>query len=90
MSTRYQTITIQKIQALRESEVMLFGCSCHTYEDAVESIMAAVKCSELTAVRYVETAKQFREVVVFHGLKEDCEKVASILSCTGLDVSVIS
>jgi hypothetical protein len=41
-------------------------------------------------VRYAETAQMFGQVSVFRGIKEDCEKVASILSCTGLDVSVIS
>lgn len=83
-------VTISKIVVQKESEVILFDCNCHTYADAVEMIELAIKCDLTTAVRYAETAQMFGQVSVFRGLKEDCEKVASILSCTGLDVSVIS
>lgn len=89
MSTKHQIITITKIVTLKESEVVLFDCNCHTYADAVEMIQLAVKCDLTTAVRYAETAQMFGQVSVFKGPKEDCEKVATVLACTGLDVSVI-
>lgn len=89
MSTKYQTITIQKVAVMRESEVVLFDCACHSYAEAVEMIQLAVKCDLMTAVRYAETAQMFGQVSVFKGLSEDCEKVATVLACTGLDVSVL-
>lgn len=90
MSTKYQTITIQKVVTLRESEVVLFDCGCHTYAEAIEMIQLAIKCDLTTAVRYAETAQKFGQVSVYRGAKEDCERVATILGCTGLDVSVVN
>jgi hypothetical protein len=89
MSTKHHTTTIHKIGMLRESEVVLFDCNCHTYLDAVGRIVAAIACDYQTAIRYAETAQMFGQVTVFKGLKEDCEKVASVLSSTGLTVSVV-
>jgi hypothetical protein len=89
MATKQETITITSVVVSKESEVVLFDCNCHTYADAVEMIQLAIKCDLTTAVRYAETAQMFGQVSVFRGLREDCEKVASILSCTGLDVSII-
>jgi hypothetical protein len=51
--------------------------------------MRALACDLHTAVLYAETAQQFGQVAVYKGAKEDCEKVASSLSSTGLDVSVV-
>ncbi len=90
MSTKHEVVTISKIVVQKESEVILFDCNCHTYADAVEMIELAIKCDLTTAVRYAETAQMFGQVSVFKGPKEDCEKVATVLACTGLDVSVIS
>jgi len=89
MATKQETITITSVVMAKESEVVLFDCNCHTYADAVEMIQLALKCDLTTAVRYAETAQMFGQVSVFRGPREDCEKVASILSCTGLDVSVL-
>jgi hypothetical protein len=89
MSTKHHATTIHKIGMLRESEVVLFDCNCHTYAEAIEMIELAVKCDLTTAIRYAETAQMFGQVTVFKGLKEDCEKVASVLSSTGLTVSVV-
>lgn len=89
MSVKHQVTTVNKIAILRESEVVLFDCNCHTYADAIEMIQLAVKCDLTTAVRYAETAQMFGQVSVFKGSKEDCEKVATVLACTGLDVSVL-
>lgn len=89
MSTKHHTTTIHKIGILRESEVILFDCNCHTYAEAIEMIQFAIKCDLTSAVRYAETAQMFGQVTVFKGLKEDCEKVAVLLSCTGLTVSVV-
>jgi predicted DCC family thiol-disulfide oxidoreductase YuxK len=90
MSTKHEVVTISNVVVQKESEVVLFDSNCHTYADAVEMIELAIKCDLTTAVRYAEIAQMFGQVSVFRGIKEDCEKVASILSCTGLDVSVIS
>ncbi len=91
MATKHTTLISTKTttRAHRQSEVILFDCGCHTYEDAVDSLMRALACDLHTAVLYAETAQQFGQVAVYKGAKEDCEKVASILSSTGLDVSVV-
>lgn len=89
MSTKHHTTIVHKIGILRESEVILFDCNCHTYAEAIEMIQFAIKCDLASAVRYAETAQMFGQVTVFKGLKEDCEKVAVLLSCTGLTVSVL-
>ena len=89
MATKNETITITSVLVAKESEVILFDCNCHTYADAIEMIQLAVKCDLTTAVRYAETAQMFGQVSVFKGPKEDCEKVATVLACTGLDVSVL-
>jgi hypothetical protein len=90
MTTKHEVVTTNKVILEKESEVVLFDCNCHTYADAVEMIQLAIKCDLTTAVRYAETAQTFGQVTVFRGLKEDCEKVATVLACTGLDVSVVS
>jgi len=89
MSVLHETITISKTVTQKESEVVLFDCSCHLYAEVVDLLMKAIKCDLVTAVRYAEMAQQFGQVAVYKGAKEDCENVASILSSTGLDVSVI-
>jgi predicted DCC family thiol-disulfide oxidoreductase YuxK len=90
MSTKHEVMTISKVVLQKESEVILFDCNCHLFEEVIELLILAIKCNEVTAIRYADTAQQFGQVTVFRGLKEDCEKVASILSSTGLDVSVVS
>lgn len=71
-----------------ESSVTLFDCNCHLYSEVIDLLMKAIKCEIATAVRYAETAQQFGQVAVYRGTKEDCEKVASILGSTGLNVAV--
>ncbi len=90
-SIKHTTLTKTNVSTRmeRQSEVVLFDCGCHTYEDAVDSLMRALACDLHTAVLYAETAQQFGQVAVYKGAKEDCEKVASILCSTGLDVSVV-
>lgn len=89
MSTKYEVTTIHKVNTLSESEVVLFDCNCHLYAEVVELLILAIKCDLPTAVRYAETAQMFGQVSVYRGLKEDCEMVASVLSSTGLNVSVL-
>lgn len=89
MTTKLETITINKTISQRESEVVLFDCNCHMFGDVVSLIMKAIKCNTETAVLYTGITQQFGQVAVYKGSKEDCENVASILSSTGLDVSVV-
>lgn len=89
MTTKHQTITLIKTRTQKESEVVLFDCNCHLYAEVIELLIKSIKCDLVTAVRYAEMAQQFGQVAVYKGVKEDCENVASILSSTGLDVSVV-
>lgn len=91
MSVKRTTLIATKTvtRAYKQSEVTLFNCQCHTYMEVIRLLKKAIKCDETTAIRYAVTAEEFGSVVVYKATKEDCEKVASILSSTGLDVSVI-
>ncbi len=88
MTTKHETITTNKTATLFESEVTLFDCNCHLLEDVIALLIKAIKCTRTTAIRYADTAQQFGQAVVYKGMKDDCERVASILSSTGLKVSV--
>ena len=88
MITKLETITVSKTTSQRENEVTLFNCNCHSYLQVVEALVKAIKCDWTTAVRYAITANDFCSVAVYKGTKEDCEKVASILSSVGLNISV--
>lgn len=89
MATKIVTITLSKVSTLRESEVVLFDCNCHLYGEVIGLLIKAIKCDMVTAIRYAEMAQQFGQVAIYKGSKEDCENVASIISGTGLDVSVL-
>jgi hypothetical protein len=52
MKTKYLTETINITRTQKESEVVLFDCNCHLYEEVVDLIMIAIKCDLVTAVRY--------------------------------------
>ncbi len=88
MATKQETITVIKNVTAKESDVTLFNCNCHSYLQVIDLLVKAIKCDHTTAVRYAVTAENFGSVVVYRGTKEDCEKVASILGSTGLNVSV--
>lgn len=88
MTTKHQTVTISKTISQRESEVTLFNCNCHSYLQVIGLLVKAIKCDHTTATRYAVTAEDFGSVAVYKGAKDDCEKVASILSGGGLDISV--
>ena len=69
--------------------VVLFNCNCHTFDEVAEQIMKAIGCSIEKAFRFAYVADQLGSVVVYEGERGDCEKVASILGSTGLQVKVV-
>ena len=87
-----KTITIPEVLNKSKLEnvasVTLFDCNCHLYIEVVDLLMRAVKCDEITAIRYAEMAQQFGQIDVYTGSRDDCESVASILGSTGLNVAV--
>ena len=69
-------------------KVILLNCYCHSFEEAVEQICKAIKCSEHTASKFAQVADSMGSVTVYHGSESDCNKVADILGATGLQVDV--
>ncbi len=84
--------TTLDVKTLTKSELIwhtvLFNCYCHTFDEVVGQLMKAIGCSSTTGSQLANVAEQFGSVSVFTGSESQCEKVADILSSTGLDVKV--
>ncbi len=84
------TVTDIKTRILPELawQTVLYNCECHSFDEVIEQIMLAIKCTEATASQYAMTAHQLGCVAVFKGTKEKCEQVADVLGSIGLNVKV--
>jgi ATP-dependent Clp protease adaptor protein ClpS len=69
-------------------QTILFNCYCHTFDEVIEQLMKAIGCSATKGSQLANVAEQFGSVSVYAGSEAQCEKVADILSSTGLDVKV--
>lgn len=81
-----KTITLIKPELVWN--VILFNCNCHTFDDVIEQLMAALGCSSEKASQFTYVADQFGSVKVYEGSKEDCDRIADIIGSTGLVVKV--
>jgi hypothetical protein len=70
-------------------QTVLYNCECHTFDEVIEQIMLAIKCTEQTASQYANTAHDLGSVAVYKGTKEKCEQVADVLGSIGLNVKVM-
>jgi ATP-dependent Clp protease adaptor protein ClpS len=70
-------------------QTILYNCDCHTFDDVIEQLMLAIKCTEQTASQYAMTVHTLGSVAVFKGPKEKCEQVADVLGSIGLNVKVV-
>jgi len=71
-------------------KVVLFNCYCHTFDEVVEQVCKAISCSSEIASQLTQVAEMTGSVTVFQGGEQQCEKVASILGATGLQVDVVN
>lgn len=68
--------------------VILFNCNCHTFDDVIDRLMAALGCSTEKASQLTYVADQFGSVKVYEGSEEECNRIADIIGSTGLIVKV--
>lgn len=67
---------------------VLHNCECHTFDEVERALQKAIRCT-LSRARALSWAVHSRgRAVVFEGPRERCEAVASVLSETGLVVTV--
>lgn len=94
MNTQTKSKTIIKNLVLdqlkQESvwKVILFNCYCHTYDEAVEQIMATLKCGYAAGSRYADNAQKYGNIDIYEGSFSECTQKANILGATGLDVKI--
>lgn len=68
--------------------VILFNCYCHSFDEVVEQIIKAVKCSYDNAYAFARRAEREGQVSIYSGSLSKSQAVASVLSSIGLNVSV--
>jgi len=85
------TVTKSRTKIMPELawQTVLYNCECHSFDEVIEQIMLAIKCTEATASQYAMTAHQLGCVAVFKGTKDKCEQVADVLGSIGLSVKVV-
>ena len=71
-------------------KVILFNCSCHTFDQVEKQVVLAVKCGIGQARSISNEVHTKGHAEVFKGSPEECETVAMILEDIGLQVKVTS
>lgn len=70
----------------RGSKVVLYNCSCHTFESVITQLMYAVGCSYEAGNRYAHIIHLNGKATVYTGTQEKCDDVADRLAEIGLIV----
>ncbi len=70
-------------------KTVLFNCNCHTFDAVITQIIRAIHCTREKASNLANQADVAGSAIICEGTKDKCEKVASILGCIGLVVTVI-
>lgn len=68
--------------------VVLFNCYCHSFDEAVDQIINAIRCGFSDASSFARSAEMNGSTTVFTGSISECQKVAQTLGSTGLVVSL--
>ncbi len=87
-----QTITRpqidQDLETAKPGRVVLYNCDCHSFDDVETMLVLATRCSSDVAKKHAWTVHTQGRAIVYHAVREDCEKVAAVLRSTGLQVEV--
>lgn len=79
-----QTIEDEEVEVInilgKPYNVILFNDAVHSFDEVLNQLVAALKCSATYAQKLMMTAHTSGEVVVFTGNYERCEHVDSILA----------
>ena len=75
-------------QAQSPARVILYNDDWHTFDDVIMQLVKAIHCSTDEGERHARTVHTQGRALVFHGMRQDCEKVAGILREIRLQVEV--
>lgn len=71
-------------------KVVLFNDDWHTFDEVIDQLIKAVKCSFDTARGYAFEVHVKGKATVFNGQLEECLKVTSVLEEIALNTQIIS
>jgi ATP-dependent Clp protease adapter protein ClpS len=71
------------------TKVIVFNDNYHTFDQVINQLMIAIKCSEETAFYHAKTIHEKGQSTVYKGKIERCLDVASILREINLKVQVV-
>lgn len=71
------------------TKVVLFNDNYHTFEQVINQLMKAIKCSEETAFYHANTIHTKGQSDVFKGDIQDCLRVSSILQEINLKTQIV-
>ena len=71
------------------TKVVLFNDNYHTFDQVINQVMKAIKCSEETAFYHANTIHTKGQSVVFKGEIQKCLTVSSILQEINLKTQIV-
>ncbi len=69
-------------------KTILFNCDCHSFEDVERQLVKAIRCDFERSKRIAWEVHTQGSAVVYEGVRERCEAVASVLEDIRLVVQV--
>lgn len=70
-------------------KVVLYNCSCHTFDEVEKIVIKAVNCT-LSRARAISNEVHTRgSAAIYEGHRERCEAVAEVVASVGLKVKVV-
>jgi ATP-dependent Clp protease adaptor protein ClpS len=85
-----ETENDEKTGIMQPFKVLLFNDDWHSFDDVINQLIKAVKCSYEEARAYAFEAHVKGKAVVFNGELSECLKVTSILEEIALHTQIIS
>lgn len=65
-------------------QTVLYNCDCHTYDQVIWALMAAISCTREQAYEYAWIVDHHGRGSVYHGERSECERVMLVLRNGGL------
>jgi len=66
--------------------VILYNCECHSFDDVIEILQKATGCSAEKGLAIALEVHTRGRAICFSGSKEECDRVADIISSIRLQV----
>lgn len=94
VATRKGSAQVKKVEEPADTErgsgwrVILFNCSCHSFDSVERILLEATRCSLSQARAWSFEVHSKGSAVVYEGALERCEAVADVIGSIGLLVKV--